>query len=178
MDPLTIATVGMSAYNALNAGKQQGKADKLSQQALDISKQQYAERSPFRQMALNGINAANAPVNSASIFQNKSNPFSAAHDYTQDLGANRTPQIDVAGSLAQSQQQLGAQNLEQAKNDLRKSGMPVGIQQRIMQGWDRAAASGQPQASPQMPTNLPQAQGANPQAIAQQQFLARYGGAR
>lgn len=44
--------LGIGAYNAYQGSKAQGKADKLTQQALDMAMQQYADRLPFRNQAL------------------------------------------------------------------------------------------------------------------------------
>lgn len=91
-----VATVGGTVIGAVQAGKSQGKANDLTDQALAQSKEQYNQRSPFRAMALQGINAANAPVDSGAMFRNDSNPFSRARDYSTDLGAGRVQNVDMS----------------------------------------------------------------------------------
>jgi hypothetical protein len=57
--------------------------------AVRMAEQEYADRRPFREQALMGLAASNAPVDSASLFNDPGNPYSAQFDFTRDLGANR-----------------------------------------------------------------------------------------
>lgn len=63
-------------------------------------------------------------------------------------GGGATPVANDWNSWLQSQlgsqaggNALGGQNLDQAKNALRNSGMPIGIQEQIMRSWDASAAT-------------------------------------
>lgn len=183
---------------AVASGKSQGKANDLTDKGLAQAQQQYDDRLPFRQFALQGINAANARVDSGSLFNNKANPFSKAHDWSQDLGAGRQPNIDMTAINAQIGKQ-NAQNQVDAgvypeptrpMNDGDFHGLPV-AQGPVARRYDpattardahgnggsappvRIGPSAPPMPDPQDPNAGPNA-GPSPMAMHQMQFLNRY----
>lgn len=66
---LALAGIGM-----IQGSRQQGKADKLNQQALNMAKQRYAEGAPLRAAGLSRLTNTQRP-DLSGIYAGSSNPF-------------------------------------------------------------------------------------------------------
>lgn len=77
-------------------------AGQWQDRAVRMAEQEYGDRRPFREQALQGLAASNAPVDSASLFNDPGNPYSAQFDFTRDLGANRLSAPSSSGPTGAS----------------------------------------------------------------------------
>lgn len=64
----------MSGMGAIQGARQQGKADKLNQQALDLANRHYAETAPLRAGAMDRLTNTQRP-DLSGIYAGSSNPF-------------------------------------------------------------------------------------------------------
>jgi len=81
--------LGLTGYGVYQGAKQSGRANDLQGQSQQQSEEQWRDRAPFRQMALQGVQNASTPVDSAGLFQDAGNPYSQsfAGMHSRDLGA-------------------------------------------------------------------------------------------
>lgn len=100
MDPITIAGLAAGAWNAINAGRQQGAANDLDQQAIDLAMREYASREPLRQAFTQGVlRDLPAAPDLTAAYADPSNPF-----YT---GGSRLPEAPASGFIGDPGAVLG-----------------------------------------------------------------------
>ncbi len=87
--------IGLGIGGALDAGAQQGKANKASQQALDFARQDIEARQPFRDQLLASLQQGQPQR------QDLSNLFGSQNPFASELGPLNPAQPQMAAPIAQ-----------------------------------------------------------------------------
>jgi hypothetical protein len=84
----------IGGYDAVQRGKEGARARNLEDEGLALAREQWADRAPFRNYALQGLQALGTPLQTGSLFRDMGNPYSATYAdmHGQDLGAQLMPQ--------------------------------------------------------------------------------------
>lgn len=69
------AQIGLGGLNAITGASQQGKSNELLQEALGMARQNYAERAPLRQQAIQSLTGPRPQAPDLSATFQTSNPF-------------------------------------------------------------------------------------------------------
>lgn len=100
----------IGGYDAIQRGREGARARDLEDEGLALSREQWAERAPFRQYALSGLQALGTPQQTQVLFQDLGNPYSAtfAEMHGRDLGAELMPQAPSAAPPPSTVTPIGA----------------------------------------------------------------------
>lgn len=94
---IEIAALINAGVNLLSSSKEGGKASALTDEAVDLARQDFDQRQPLRQAFMQGIGA---PVQSApdlrGLLTDTTNPFSAAHSAPTPHVGSRLAGIDLS----------------------------------------------------------------------------------
>lgn len=132
--------IGTGIYGAVQAGKQAKRQQQFQDKALGFAEAQYNERAPLRKLGMTQLGQIESPMDLGNLGYNSANPFQAA----------RGPAPSTASYGNWGQYTVDPKTMNPAapvdpyaaqKDGLRKSKIPVGIQEKMMKAMDAQAAS-------------------------------------
>lgn len=136
--------LGIGGYSVYQGAQQSKKAGQLSDEAIGVARDQWADRKPFRDMALRGAQSM-GPVDSSGLFMDSGNPYASQYAamHSRDLGAEMMGNMAGGGATPSQGVPIGetgdgrgmtpnekelAQNMynfrAQEQNPIRPPGMP------------------------------------------------------
>jgi hypothetical protein len=136
-----LVPTAIGGYDAVQRGREGARARDLEDQGIALEREQWADRKPFRDYALSGLQALGTPMQTGALFRDMGNPYSAtfADMHGQDIGASLAPQMPAPqqnaapapvapGGPMSPDQMADAQRRQdfrnQTQNRIRPPGMP------------------------------------------------------